>query len=72
MKIFLERHFLNRKNFYSYSLLLLAGAMLLFISSCKKYEEVTVSDNYSPPDYTVDSASIKLTIENYVIKTYFN
>ncbi|HLG34677.1 MAG TPA: hypothetical protein VI757_07310 [Bacteroidia bacterium] len=57
--------------FFPSALLLLAGAMIFF-SSCKKYEEETFLNNYSPPDYTVDSVAFKLTIENYVIKSYIS
>lgn len=71
MKINANMRLMKQKNIYSYSLLLFAGALLLF-SSCKKYEEETVPGNYAPPDYTVDSAALKLTIENYVIRLYIS
>lgn len=63
---------INKKNFYSYSLLLVALAAISFFSSCKKYDEENVPNNYAPPDYTVDSAALKLTIENYVIRSYIS
>ena len=73
MKIFPERLLTNNRNIYSYAILLFAGALLLF-SSCKKeeiqYEEVTFPNNDAPEDLTVDSAALRLMVENYVIKSY--
>jgi len=62
----------NKKKLYSHLLLLFAGVILLFNSSCKKYEEVIVENNYAPEDQTVDSATLKIIIENYVNKVYIS
>ncbi|MBK5284169.1 MAG: hypothetical protein JJE25_02110 [Bacteroidia bacterium] len=62
----------NKKNHYSKLLLFLAGVILLFNSSCKKYEEVVVENNFAPEDQTVDSETRKIIIENYVNKVYIS
>ena len=72
IKIVSNLPLINKKKFYSYGLLLLAVTMISFFSSCKKYEEENIPNNYAPPDYTVDSAALKLTIENYVIRSYIS
>lgn len=48
------------------SILFITG--LLFLASCKKYEEDVVTGNVAPPDETFANT----TIENYINKTYIS
>jgi hypothetical protein len=62
---------LKKENLFLNCFLVFSGVILLF-SSCKKYDEEVIPNNYAPPDYTFDSTSYKLTIENYVTKAYIS
>ena len=42
--------------------------ILVFISSCKKTEDVTIPNNVAPPDHTIDSSTILI----YTNKAYIN
>jgi hypothetical protein len=68
MNVFGNLAIVNKKNFFSYVLLLFAVVSVFSFSSCKKYEEENVPNNTAPPDQTIDA----VTIENYLNKVYIS